>query len=71
MPKWSLMTVHVPSAFPPMHFGGVPSVPKGAASELGQHTEEILLELGHDWDASSEQFGPAPSVEGEKMIRRK
>jgi formyl-CoA transferase len=25
----------------------------GAAPELGQHTEEILLELGFDWDAIS------------------
>jgi formyl-CoA transferase len=39
---------------PPMQFGGIPSVPKSAAPELGQHTEEILLELGHDWDAISE-----------------
>jgi len=34
---------------PPMQFGGEPPQPKGAAPEFGQHTEEILLELGHDW----------------------
>jgi len=25
--------------------------PQGPVPEVGQHTEEILLELGHDWDA--------------------
>jgi formyl-CoA transferase len=35
---------------PPAQFGGVPSRPRGPAPEVGQHTEEILLELGHDWD---------------------
>jgi formyl-CoA transferase len=39
---------------PPMQFGGEPPVPKGPAPEFGQHTEEILLELGHDWDGISE-----------------
>jgi formyl-CoA transferase len=36
---------------PPMQFGGAPSVPQGPAPELGQHTEELLLELGRDWEA--------------------
>jgi crotonobetainyl-CoA:carnitine CoA-transferase CaiB-like acyl-CoA transferase len=39
---------------PPVQFGGEPPVPKGAAPEFGQHTEEILLELGRDWDAIAE-----------------
>jgi crotonobetainyl-CoA:carnitine CoA-transferase CaiB-like acyl-CoA transferase len=34
----------------PMRFDDVPTVPAGAAPELGQHTEEILLETGLDWD---------------------
>jgi len=40
---------------PPMQFGQQPPAPRGPAPELGQHTEEILLELGHDWDAISER----------------
>jgi formyl-CoA transferase len=31
----------------PVTFDGVP--PLGVAPEFGQHTEEILLELGHSW----------------------
>jgi formyl-CoA transferase len=41
-------TFRLPS--PPAQYGGVPSAPQGPAPELGQHTEELLLELGHDWD---------------------
>ena len=36
---------------PPMQFGGEAPVPQGPAPEVGQHTEELLLELGRDWDA--------------------
>jgi formyl-CoA transferase len=35
---------------PPYQFDGVPGIPAGPAPELGQHTEEILLEAGWDWD---------------------
>jgi crotonobetainyl-CoA:carnitine CoA-transferase CaiB-like acyl-CoA transferase len=34
----------------PMHFSGHVTQPTAAAPELGQHTEEILLEAGLDWD---------------------
>ena len=35
---------------PPQQFDGEAGTPQGPAPELGQHTEEILLELGKDWD---------------------
>lgn len=35
---------------PPQHFGGEPTVPAGPAPETGQHTEEVLLDYGFDWD---------------------
>jgi crotonobetainyl-CoA:carnitine CoA-transferase CaiB-like acyl-CoA transferase len=37
----------------PMQFDGEITQPASAAPELGQHTEEILLEAGLDWDAIS------------------
>jgi crotonobetainyl-CoA:carnitine CoA-transferase CaiB-like acyl-CoA transferase len=37
-----------------MHFDDVMTEPQGAAPELGQHTEEILLETGLDWDEISD-----------------
>ena len=37
----------------PQHFDGESTRPSGPAPELGQHTEEILLEAGLDWNAIS------------------
>ncbi len=34
----------------PADFLGTPQEPQGMAPELGQHTEEVLLELGYDWE---------------------
>jgi crotonobetainyl-CoA:carnitine CoA-transferase CaiB-like acyl-CoA transferase len=38
----------------PADVGQPASQPAGAVPELGQHTEEVLLELGFDWDRISE-----------------
>ena len=34
----------------PVDFGGTPWAARAMPPEFAQHTEEILLELGHDWD---------------------
>ena len=34
----------------PIEFGGMPDEPYRAAPELGQHTEEVALELGLSWE---------------------
>ena len=35
---------------PPVRFSATPAAASSAPPELGQHTEEVLLELGYTWD---------------------
>jgi formyl-CoA transferase len=37
----------------PIRFSDTPAVPPTFAPELGQHTEEVLLELGYSWEEIS------------------
>jgi crotonobetainyl-CoA:carnitine CoA-transferase CaiB-like acyl-CoA transferase len=39
----------VPMINTPAEFYGTPHAARGLPPELGQHTEEVLLEMGHDW----------------------
>lgn len=49
-------TVQLPDGRPlrivrsPVGFAATPAAVQGPAPELGQHTEEVLLEVGYDWD---------------------
>jgi crotonobetainyl-CoA:carnitine CoA-transferase CaiB-like acyl-CoA transferase len=40
-----------PGVASPLDFSDTAWAPSGSAPECGQHTEEILLELGYEWDA--------------------
>jgi crotonobetainyl-CoA:carnitine CoA-transferase CaiB-like acyl-CoA transferase len=40
----------VPAVLAPVRFSDTPAEPHALPPELGQHTEEILLELGRSWD---------------------
>ena len=41
----------IPAVASPLDFSATAWAPRATAPELGQHTEEVLLELGYDWEA--------------------
>jgi len=49
-PEWGEVTL--PGS--PIRMSRTPPVPGVVAPELGQHTEEVLLEVGYTWDAIAE-----------------
>ena len=44
----NLGTMRVPG--PPVHMSKTPPKIQGGGPQLGQHTEEILLEAGYTWE---------------------
>jgi crotonobetainyl-CoA:carnitine CoA-transferase CaiB-like acyl-CoA transferase len=44
----------VPGVASPADFGGTPWAPRSGPPEFSQHTEEVLVELGYDWDKITE-----------------
>jgi crotonobetainyl-CoA:carnitine CoA-transferase CaiB-like acyl-CoA transferase len=46
----------------PVDFHGTPWAPRGSAPEFAQHTEEVLLEMGHSWERITElkELGAIP-----------
>jgi CoA:oxalate CoA-transferase len=59
----------VPTVGPPVRLSRTPAGVRTAAPEFGQHTEEVLLEAGYDWEQISElreagAFGDLSRVSG-------
>jgi crotonobetainyl-CoA:carnitine CoA-transferase CaiB-like acyl-CoA transferase len=51
-----------PMVATPADFSETPQAPRGGVPELGQHTEEVLLELGYGWEqiAALKETGTIP-----------
>jgi len=59
--------VALPTVGVPVHLSRTPGSVRHVAPELGQHTEEVLLEAGYDWDDISSlrdqgAFGEIPTA---------